>query len=597
MPEVDFDVNVTDLYDAIYKSDWGAASAAVRSNPIEAETWVVRREADDEGSNNILWRFLPLHSACARRPPSSFVRDLLIAYPPAASFKDMSGMYPLHYACANRASKSVIEQLIECYPQAAKESDPTQQMLPLHYCAQWGPSEDGILELLLDVYGEGVTTINGEGMSPLDLCREANFDGWEEVLMAMKRKTGGSHSNNKLAVSMSPRTHEKESECGDALVSTTIDIRSTNKSPKRTPSRSRRGRPSTLSRAMHDDVEARDDRPSSRPPSRSRKDRPTSQSRNHHLDERDDMRQYEIHGTTPIYDSSRRLDRQQFESFGHSSLESKPQSMMSSLGSPRYHEMKTPKSSGRNRAYSFGQKEGRRVEFGASSRSHESSIASSRMSQPRLSQDREVKQHLSQEREAQQHVVNRLSHENEAQEQVMNHLSQEHDTMAHQVSLLITENSQLHSQLAETQMMQNECAQLRIKLANYERTQHENAQLHAKLASFEKMKNQNIHLHSKLAKLQDIQVQLGAVVDIAERRENARMNASAERRKMLLELLAAEDKHDQSERSNFLYKGDTLGRGFDMQIKELDLLRAEMLACVVTGGAPNRDAGPYDQPY
>jgi hypothetical protein len=185
MPEVDFDRNVTSLYEAIGTSDWDKASNACRRNPIEAKTWVVRQNPDErenaDGERNVLWRFLPLHSACARRPPSSFVIDLLDAYPDAAGAKDEAGMYPIHYACGNRASKSVIKELVEYFPRALREADP-QGMLPLHYIAQWGPSEDGIVELLMKFYEEGASALNSEGMSPLDLCREANYDDWEKVM-------------------------------------------------------------------------------------------------------------------------------------------------------------------------------------------------------------------------------------------------------------------------------------------------------------------------------------------------------------------------------------------------------------------------------
>ena len=58
MPEVDFDVNVTDLYDAIGRSDWNSASVACRIDPVEAETWVVRRrgsvDEDDETSQRLV---------------------------------------------------------------------------------------------------------------------------------------------------------------------------------------------------------------------------------------------------------------------------------------------------------------------------------------------------------------------------------------------------------------------------------------------------------------------------------------------------------------------------------------------------------------
>ncbi|KAL7544716.1 hypothetical protein ACHAWF_008076 [Thalassiosira exigua] len=226
MREVDFDTGATALYEAIGVSDWDAASKTCQSKPIEAETWVVRRESerrdniDEDGGNidasndgSILWRFLPLHSACARRPPSSFVSDLLQAYPEAASLKDESGMYPLHYACGNRASKNVIKQLLECFPEATGEADPSG-MLPLHYIAQFGPSEEGIVELLL-AHHNGVLSLNAEERNPMDLCREGNFAGWQAVLAEMENQLQENNQNESVNSHSIKKKLNLSSEKGD----------------------------------------------------------------------------------------------------------------------------------------------------------------------------------------------------------------------------------------------------------------------------------------------------------------------------------------------------------------------------------------------
>eukprot|EP00586_Coscinodiscus_wailesii_P021537 CAMPEP_0172515204 /NCGR_PEP_ID=MMETSP1066-20121228/266171_1 /TAXON_ID=671091 /ORGANISM="Coscinodiscus wailesii, Strain CCMP2513" /LENGTH=106 /DNA_ID=CAMNT_0013296189 /DNA_START=12 /DNA_END=328 /DNA_ORIENTATION=+ len=98
--EVDFDTGPTKLYRAISNSEWNVASSIAKLDPEEAETWVVRK-CFDQASNTtrVLWRFLPLHSACARQPPDDLIRSLLKAYPEAAFSRDDQGMLPLHYAC------------------------------------------------------------------------------------------------------------------------------------------------------------------------------------------------------------------------------------------------------------------------------------------------------------------------------------------------------------------------------------------------------------------------------------------------------------------------------------------------------------------
>ena len=51
---------------------------------------------------------------------------------------------------------------------------------------------------------------------------------------------------------------------------------------------------------------------------------------------------------------------------------------------------------------------------------------------------------------------------------------------------------------------------------------------------------------------------------------------------MLLEMLDTEEKQDQA--SNFLYKGETLGRAFGQQIRTIDGVRREMVEHLMIGG-------------
>jgi hypothetical protein len=104
-----------------------------------------RRDAASSSSalpppGDVLWRFLPIHSACALDPRTSFVRALLQCHPHGTRTLDDQGMLPLHYACGARCSREVLSLLLMSFPQAAIRSDPNV-MLPLHYLAQWGPSE------------------------------------------------------------------------------------------------------------------------------------------------------------------------------------------------------------------------------------------------------------------------------------------------------------------------------------------------------------------------------------------------------------------------------------------------------------------------
>mmetsp|Transcript_20720 Transcript_20720/g.42283 ORF Transcript_20720/g.42283 Transcript_20720/m.42283 type:complete len:1494 (+) Transcript_20720:61-4542(+) len=189
-PTVDYDENATSLYEAIGNADWETATQiclSAANNPSqrnEAAIWVVRYQRDDQGNklpnNAILWRFLPIHSACALNPPVEFLRALVKAYPDGPRTVDDQGMHPLHYACGARASREVIYLLLMSFPQAAARSDPNG-MLPLHYLAQWGPSSMGVLDMLLVASGRMGNALDKDGNSPYLLATRGDYSDCNQV--------------------------------------------------------------------------------------------------------------------------------------------------------------------------------------------------------------------------------------------------------------------------------------------------------------------------------------------------------------------------------------------------------------------------------
>jgi ankyrin repeat protein len=184
--EVDYDKNITQLYYAISHSKWEEALDAVHHNPHEAMTWVVRYhpgKKKKDPTKSVMWRFLPLHSACARDPPSQVIEALLKAYPEGVQCPDNQGMVPLHYACSNQASRDVVRRLLVAYSPAAQIPDP-RGMLPLHYLACWGPSTIRVLDMLVVAYRDALHRQDQEGKTPLDLAMDGDN---EEVIAALKR--------------------------------------------------------------------------------------------------------------------------------------------------------------------------------------------------------------------------------------------------------------------------------------------------------------------------------------------------------------------------------------------------------------------------
>jgi hypothetical protein len=195
--EVDYDKNLTELYRAITDQDWIRATAVVTKHPVQAATWVVRHyndndndDDDDEDENQeVMWRFLPIHSACARQPPASFIAALISAYPDGARCIDDQGMYALHYAAGNQGSRDVIRQLLVNCPQAAQIPDP-RGMLPVHYLACWGPSSVAILDMMLIAHRDVVKARDKEGNTPLDLALEGLYPSRDEVVSILKKWQG-----------------------------------------------------------------------------------------------------------------------------------------------------------------------------------------------------------------------------------------------------------------------------------------------------------------------------------------------------------------------------------------------------------------------
>lgn len=496
---------VTSLYDAIGKFDWDEASLACRRNPIEAQTWVRREGAD----------FLPLHSACARKPPLSFVIDLIDAFPEAARAKDDSGMYPLHYACGNRASKAVIEHLVDCFPRAVQQADP-QGMLPLHYIAQWGPSEDGVVELLLNEFSEGGVVLNIEGKSPLDLCREANYDDWEKIYALMERsycssrKEGvpreisaksprlvsvsrereresrtssrgraserncdaASDSSTKLSSrlhkrrSLSAKTHSNEHlapprsqtafSFGEEMEANRSEIPSARRSAK-SPLSSSHG----CSQDIEDYREGSSFDLTSKPSSILRKERSSSHDHSEWASSTGTKYDTRDEGSTPRYyqdeyrATPQSLDHIRASSGSHGSQTHSNHSrdnipaIATSLVSPRYFDMVTPRSSGRGTFYSEQSTPrcSSRVVFDFTNDSTPPS--SSPMNNHFVS-------NRSREKLVQMHALRHQSHENNIDMQ-----------------RLANENMELRAKLTDYELIQNENTQLRAKLAKMQEVQHD----------------------------------------------------------------------------------------------------------------------------
>mmetsp|Transcript_12803 Transcript_12803/g.24026 ORF Transcript_12803/g.24026 Transcript_12803/m.24026 type:complete len:515 (+) Transcript_12803:166-1710(+) len=184
--EVDYDNNVTDLYQFISNLQWEEALLTIRKNPIEARTWVVRYHEDED--KGMMWRFLPIHSAAARQPPEAIIVALIEAYPEGVESCDDQGKYALHYAAGNQASSGVIRALLDAYPKAATISDP-EGKLPLHWMAISGPFEPSAVEALVYATHRLSTIVDDEGWSPLDYVKESDYPYKQDMIAILQNRS------------------------------------------------------------------------------------------------------------------------------------------------------------------------------------------------------------------------------------------------------------------------------------------------------------------------------------------------------------------------------------------------------------------------
>lgn len=120
-PETDYDLGPTQLYTFIENKHWESAIERARTTPLEAKTWISRREPTNP--NVIRWRLLPLHATCVFRAPLNLIEALIQANPEAPTMIDDQGMLPIHLACRNGASRGVVMTLLNANPESINTKD------------------------------------------------------------------------------------------------------------------------------------------------------------------------------------------------------------------------------------------------------------------------------------------------------------------------------------------------------------------------------------------------------------------------------------------------------------------------------------------
>lgn len=156
---VNFDINPTPLFVAMYNGDWDVALKRLDSHPEEASVWVARYNTNSDDNKVFRWKLLPLHLCVALggsddddddntasheevpddekdeleqpketdkkrlSPPRTLLAALLKTYPQATQSVDDQNLIPLHSAIRGNASLSVMQDLLEADPASVNCKD------------------------------------------------------------------------------------------------------------------------------------------------------------------------------------------------------------------------------------------------------------------------------------------------------------------------------------------------------------------------------------------------------------------------------------------------------------------------------------------
>jgi ankyrin repeat protein len=172
-PEVDYDEGGTELYKKIEGKDWDGAMARLETHPLEAKTWISRRESAD--THKIRWRLLPIHATCIFRSPLALMEALIKANRDGPQMKDDQGMLPVHLACRNGASKGVVLTLLNAFPESIAVKD-RKGRIPLSFVeASTSQNKEAVI-VAMKRFQQGHKISRSVSLIPTDNINEVDYE-------------------------------------------------------------------------------------------------------------------------------------------------------------------------------------------------------------------------------------------------------------------------------------------------------------------------------------------------------------------------------------------------------------------------------------
>ena len=162
--------NSHELSELISHEDWNLVMMYLQSNNYRgaASKWITIPGFFDGEFDS---RVLPIHHACALRPPKEALDKLIRCYPDGLKMKENAfNRLPLHIACLTSAPVEMVETLIKNYPEAAMHKDCIGR-LPIHYACAHDVEKD-VISILLRAFPASAGCADNNGWLPIHVaCR------------------------------------------------------------------------------------------------------------------------------------------------------------------------------------------------------------------------------------------------------------------------------------------------------------------------------------------------------------------------------------------------------------------------------------------
>jgi len=237
--------NPTVVFQCINYGDWDGAADRVASHPGEAATWIVRhidaaqprstergRTGKDDDGQNIRWRYLPLHLVCLQRDPSlRLVKQLLTAFPGAASRRDHDGNLPIHLLCNSSGGKSpdIVQFLVDANPKGcakknAKRRTPADVLLRKVKDGTFSTSDAKAAMAILQAKGEKKQKHKKKQQEHDGALVESRDD--DKTNDSSGRRSGAVHSRNSSKDSSSWYMSDEEAIANSAPATSSLESHS-----------------------------------------------------------------------------------------------------------------------------------------------------------------------------------------------------------------------------------------------------------------------------------------------------------------------------------------------------------------------------------